>query len=208
METKDFRKLIKEHFKPKINDLGFKGSDLHFVKHTEEHYIYTLVIQASKYGGSCVMEMGVHFDFLSSQKATVHDCEFRKRLQPELSLIDKLKGRSIEKWHEYGENEAHAVKTINEMWSLFDNQALKYFNQFQSFPNPITEISLEEIESGSKRLYKLGTPSKLRLALLIARVHHFLGNYADAKHYAEWGIKNIGNATGLIESFRKLIQEV
>lgn len=64
MDTKGFRKLIATHFKTKLNELGFMGNDHHFVKYTEKHFIYTLVIQSSKHGGSCIMEMGTHLDFL------------------------------------------------------------------------------------------------------------------------------------------------
>ncbi|WP_397387014.1 DUF4304 domain-containing protein [Paenibacillus sp. ClWae2A] len=64
MNTKDFRKLIRVYFAPKLHEVGFMGTDHHFVKTTDNHFIYTLVIQADKSGGSCVMEMGVHLDFL------------------------------------------------------------------------------------------------------------------------------------------------
>lgn len=57
MNTKDFRKLIRVYFAPKLNEVGFIGTDHHFVN-TDNHFIYTLVIQADKSGGSCVMEMG------------------------------------------------------------------------------------------------------------------------------------------------------
>uniref|UniRef100_UPI00403F51A1 DUF4304 domain-containing protein n=1 Tax=Paenibacillus sp. FSL K6-1318 TaxID=2975291 RepID=UPI00403F51A1 len=52
------------YFAPKLHDVGFMGTDHHFVKTTNNHFIYTLVIQADKFDGSCVMEMGVHLDFL------------------------------------------------------------------------------------------------------------------------------------------------
>jgi hypothetical protein len=77
METKDFRKLLKQYFKPRINDLSFKGSDHHFINQTREPFIYALVIQANKYGGSCIMEMGVNIDFFKNEhqesKITVYD---------------------------------------------------------------------------------------------------------------------------------------
>lgn len=79
MDTKKFRELLKVYFKPRMNELGFNGSNHHFVKKTDSHFIYTFVIQANKYGGSCIMEMGVTLDFLYSDKKisslTVYDSE-------------------------------------------------------------------------------------------------------------------------------------
>ncbi len=133
------------------------GTDHHFVKTTDNHFIYTLVIQTDKSGGSCVMEMGVHLDFLpnsigefkSLNEITTYDCEFRKRL-------DKK------------------------------------------------SISLAEIIARSKKIEDFGAPLDLRLVLLIARTHKFLGNDRDAKEYAQWGLINIGKATGLIKDFEAI----
>jgi hypothetical protein len=46
------------------------------------------------------------------------------------------------------------------------------------------------------------------LALLIAKTQYYIGNLEQSDKIASWGLKNIGNATGLINDFRKLIQEV
>lgn len=93
MKTSEFRKLIKKHLAPVLHELGFSGTDHHFVKANKNHVINTIVIQADKYGGSCVVELGVHFDFLPNpvgefipvSKLTVYDCEFRTRIVHELT---------------------------------------------------------------------------------------------------------------------------
>lgn len=211
MEIKDFRKLLKKEFRPRLDVLGFKGTDHHFIKKTNNHFVYTLVIQANKYGGSCIMEMGVTLDFLFNEalnsKLTVYDCEFRKRLHPNHTILERLTGNIIERWHEYGKDEKEALKTINNMCKLFEEKGIPYYDQFHEFPNCIIDITLNEIISGSKRLYNLGSPPKIRLALLIARAHKFLGNNDECKSFTQWGLDNIGNATGLIKDFRMLIQE-
>lgn len=58
----------------------------------------------------------------------------------------------------------------------------------------------------SKGLDAMGAPLDLRLALLIARTHRFLGEDELALQYAEWGLKNIGRAEGLIKDFEGLIR--
>lgn len=214
MKTKDFRKLIKEHFKPRLINLGFKGNDHYFVKHTNEHYIYTLVIQANKYGDSCLMEVGVHLDFLPNtineylvpENITTYDSEFRKRILKKTGWLNKLLNQKNEDWFMYGNDEEEAIKTLDEMYKLFQEEGLKYFNQFRNFPEPLISISLGELKERSKHLEMLGAPLDLRLALVIARIHKFLGDLEKADEYARWGLANIKNATGLIKDFEGVFQ--
>lgn len=212
MNTKDFRRLIKEHFAPKLHELGFKGTDHHFVK-ANNHFIYTLVIQADKYGGSCVMEMGVHLDFLPNSigefkpplKITTYDCEFRERLNKKANWLQRFLTVERERWFRYGETEEDAITTNNEMKKLFTNKGMCYFSQFKDFPEPITSISLDEIKVGSKKLENLGAPLDLRTALLVSRTYEFLGNHRKAKDFASWGLINIGNASGMTEDFLEIM---
>ncbi|MEK3707857.1 DUF4304 domain-containing protein [Paenibacillus sp. FSL R7-0198] len=211
MNTKDFRKLIRVYFAPKLHEVGFMGTDHHFVKTTDNHFIYTLVIQADKSGGSCVMEMGVHLDFLpnsigefkSSNEITTYDCEFRKRLDKKANWFKRFFTVERERWFQYGETDEDAIVTIDEMTQLFLDQGMSYFSQFNN-PRMITSISLAEIIARSKKIEDFGAPLDLRLALLIARTHKFLGNDRDAKDYAQWGLNNIGEAKGLIKDFEAI----
>lgn len=211
MDTKLFRTIIKNEFKPTLNELGFTGTNHHFIKRTDNHYIFTLVIQANKYGGSCNMEMGVHLDYLLEDKnsnITVYDCEFRQRIQPKRSFIDKWFRNNAEVWHEYGEDEEQARQTIETMKTVFLTQGMNYYNQFNNFPNLLLTIDIDEIKNRSKRLEQLGAPLDLRLTLIIAKTHLFLGNKKDAEKYAKWGLMNIGRATLLINEFESVLQEV
>jgi hypothetical protein len=211
MKTSEFRSLIKVELKPTLNDLGFEGTDHYFTKRTNNHYIYALVIQANKYGDSCIMEMGVHLDYLLddvNSNITVFDCEFRQRFKPHKSFINRLFRNDAEVWHDYGNSEQQAMRSIASMRSLLLSQGMEFFNQFNEFPYPLLKIDLEEIKRGSRRLKQLGAPLNLKLALLISKTHLFLGNKKDAEKYAKWGLMNIGRATILIKEFEGVIREV
>lgn len=213
MLTLDFRKLLKVHLKPKLNELGFLGIDHHFRKYSEEHFIFTLVIQANKYGGSCIMEIGVHLDFLPTltnerpdfNRITTYDCEFRKRLVGIPSWVQRILGHKKEVWFDYGDDEKSAIQTIEKMYDLFITNGMKYLDQFRGFPEPLISITLEEIKEKSNKLKSLGAPSDLRLALLIAKTHKFIGNNDLAINFADWGLKNIGHATALQIHFESII---
>jgi hypothetical protein len=154
---------------------------------------FTIVIQANKYGGSCIMELGVYLDFLESKVSkniTTYDCDFRQRIEAERTLLERLIRRKSEKWHNYGNNEIQAIKTIKEMARLFQDKGMAYFNQFDNFPNIFTEIKLEEITKDNRNLEKLGyLPTQKKLALILSRVHQYLGNKNQQEIFNRWGIE-------------------
>ncbi|KRE55976.1 DUF4304 domain-containing protein [Paenibacillus sp. Soil750] len=140
MRTSEFRKLIKKHLAPTLNEFGFIGTDHHFVKDTKNHVINAIVIQADKNGGSCVVDLGVHLDFLPntikeyipSSKLTVYDCEFRTRLVNELKWFQKnvLRNKEREIWFRYGHTEEESKTVIQEMKDMILSQGTSYFSQF------------------------------------------------------------------------------
>ncbi|WP_310830091.1 DUF4304 domain-containing protein [Paenibacillus pedocola] len=218
MSTTEFRKLLQLHLKPRLNQLGFMGSDHHFRKNSDEHFIYTLVIQGNRYGGSCCMELGVHLDFLpiglngkaDIHNLTVYDCEFRERIEAGFPWAQRIFARQPQaRWFEYGESEADAIRTINRMYKVFKVRGLEYFDQFKGFPGPILSITLEHLKAErSKQRISMGAPQNLRLALVIARTHEFVGDLDSSLKFAEWGLNHLGQATGLKPHFEELISRI
>lgn len=47
----------------------------------------------------------------------------------------------------------------------------------------------------------------IRLAPVIASVHKNIGNLEEASKISEWGLKNIGKSTFLIQQFESIISE-
>ncbi|SCW57492.1 protein of unknown function [Paenibacillus tianmuensis] len=194
IDTKVFKKLLKEHFEPVLRDCGFKGSGGKYRSAPTNHYIYTAVVQASKNGGSCCIELGIFLNFLPNtigvyvphSKVTPYDCEFRKRLSDHENSHDY--------WWDYGETESEAIKSIEHMRESFVRHGLLYFEQFQDFPSPLTSITLEDLEQGNQKVKALGSmTTDIRLALTISQVHLYVGNGSQAKLFAEWALKKIGN---------------
>jgi len=64
VKAADFKKLMKDYFAPIMRKHGFIGSGFNYRKIAENHYIYTVQIQADKYGEGCWIELGVTVDFL------------------------------------------------------------------------------------------------------------------------------------------------
>lgn len=215
MKTSDFRKLIKKYLAPTLHELGFSGTDHHFVKIDPNHVVNTILIQTDKYGGSCVVELGVHYDFLPNStgevtpagRLTVYDCEFRTRIVHELGWFQSkiLRKRVSEVWFRYGDTEDESKAILSKMKGMIVSQGTMYFSQFRDFPNPIKSITTKELSHRTKRLDHYGAPLNVRLALLIARTHAFLGNTEEAANFARWGLRNIDKSTGLTQDFTEII---
>lgn len=97
------------------------------------------------------------------------------------------------------------MDVLHKMKEMILRQSTKYFSQFNEFPHLITSITMNELSHRTKRLDSYGAPLDLRLALLIARTHAFLGNSVESTKYTHLGLKNIGSATGLIQDFKEFI---
>jgi len=106
----------------------------------------------------------------------------------------------------FGETEYEAKQSIIEMANEFERNGLPYFKQFIDFPKPLSLITIEDIVYESPKLKSLEPPLDLRCALIVARVHTYLGNKKEAIEFCEWGMKNIGCATGLIAVFEEIKQ--
>ena len=204
MKAVEFKKIMKDSFAPVLRKYGFIGSGFKYRKITENHYIYTVLVQSNKYGEGCWIELGVTTDFLpdtlgftiTPKKVSSFNCEFRKRLTM----------KNDDMWL-FGETKDEANHSILQMLTEFEINGIKYFEQFIDFPDPISSISIKDIMNESTKLQSLGAPLDLRLAMTVARVHTFLGNRDEAIKFCEWGLENINNAIGLIKVFREIIQQ-
>ena len=92
MDSKEiFYNQLKEEFIPLLRDSGFTGSGQHF-RRIKGEVVNAINIQNNKYGGSCCVNLGLHFTFLPAcwdgmkilepKKIKEVDCEFRTRLSP------------------------------------------------------------------------------------------------------------------------------
>lgn len=211
IDTKMFKVLLREHFEPMLREYGFKGSGGKYRSAPMNHYIYTVVVQPNKYGGSCCVELGVYLDFLPNtigihvphNKVTTYDCEFRERLSENENSADL--------WWEYGKTESDAIESIEHMRETFERRGLLYFEQFKGFPLPFTSITHEDIEQGNRKVKVLGSlPTAVRLALIISQVYLYIGNGIQAKLFAEWAMKKIGTGiagSGLIPNLKDIVEK-
>ncbi|WP_161601557.1 DUF4304 domain-containing protein [Paenibacillus luteus] len=208
INLKKFKQLLKETFEQELIKHGFNGTGGRYRTKPNDHFIYTVNIQADKYGGCCCVELGVFIDFIPNtlgvhvplNKVSSYDCDFRWRLS-DLEVEDL--------WWSYGETEIEALENIGHMTKTFLEYGLRYYGYFIHFPESLTSISIEDIEQSNKNVNRLGElPTNIRLALVISRVHLHVNNNEQAISFAIWAISQIGDkqaGSALIPVFNEII---
>lgn len=212
LKSADFKKLIKDDFSPLMHKHGFSGSGFHYYLQTKEHYIYTLIIQPNRYGGSCRIEVGVHLDFLPdtigkyppARELEPCDCYIRWQLGPNFSFSG---------WWKYGNSAIKAKKSIRQMMQTVKEDILPFFKFFSGFPQPLLTIKPQDLEHNLSNLKKIYDcwPSDVVLALLLAEFHLYLKNLEQAKAFAKWGLDHVyyppGPGSGLIKDFEAILRK-
>ena len=92
LDARGFRSLLRESLVPLLREDGFRGSDPRYRRH-EGDCLQVPWIQASRSGGRCFLNLGIHFDFLPVLEAATADpdtydpkkmkepeCDFRVRI--------------------------------------------------------------------------------------------------------------------------------
>lgn len=210
IDLKKFKQLLKETFEQELKKHGFNGTGGKYRTKPNNHFIYTVNLQADKYGGCCCIELGVYIDFIPNplgvhiplNKVSSYDCDFRWRLS---DLEDE------DLWWSYGETENEALENIGHMTETFVEYGIQYFGCFINFPESLTSISLEDIEQRNKNVKRLGDVlPDTRLALVISRVHLQVNNNEQAISFATWAINRIGDkivGSALIPEFNEIINK-
>ena len=205
--TDNFRKLLAGTFSPIAREYGFEGAGFYYNRLIADHYIHILEFQVSKWGGSCCVEMCVHIDFLPTSSGKERhpkhlkavDCEIRRRLAP--------KGKSGF-WWGYGSNEREALESIKDIINTFKTEGLSFFEHFNNFPKPFDAITIKDLEEEGFR-FRYGLEyaiPNIRLVLMLARIHLYIGDKIKAREFSEYGLNNIGNATSpLTPLFEEII---
>lgn len=118
ISSTEFRKHISKILSGKLKELGFKGSGFNYIMDSE-HFVFTIGIQASRYGGQCCTEFGIQpktvdtngYEKLNFKKLKYYNCEFRTRLSP--------KGQG-DYWWKYSELENRNIEIANDILNVIE----------------------------------------------------------------------------------------
>ncbi len=145
MTTQEFRKQIGKYFGAKMREFGFKGSGFNYILYSES-YVYTIGLQASRYGGSFCVELGIQpkeitnngFQDLDFTKLKYYNCEFRTRLSKE---------RKGANWWDYNDSELKNLETIDDVIHSISKYALPVINSFKNDTQLLERVQISDIKN-------------------------------------------------------------
>ena len=145
MTTQEFRKQIGKYLGTKIREFGFKGSGFNYIMDSES-FVFTIGLQANRYGGSFCVELGVHpkeitnngFEDLDFNKLKYYNCEFRTRLAKE--------GKG-DKWWNYTDSESKNLEIIDDVILYISKYAIPIINGFKNDTGLLEKVKISDIKN-------------------------------------------------------------
>ncbi len=205
-DKKRFYEQVKQEFAPLLRKEGFNGSGQNFRRINAE-VLHTVNLQNNKYGGSCCVNLGLHFSFLpvcwnsakmpDPKKIKEQDSEFRWRMAPpgKTDYWWKFKGNGLL---------GNSQKAVAHLCDTYAAVGRAYFDRFNSLESIQNELSIEKVTGTELIDVAGGAITPVRAALTMARIHRHLGNTELQHQYAEAGLQVINRASSLKHDLERL----
>jgi len=181
--------------------LGFnKRKDDLFVRFGRDHKIDVISIQKHSYEPRVCVNLGVHYDFLPKIGTTefpvgghidLPGCEIKTRLTPSILEHDY--------WWPIEED------SIGNIVNLIEDRAILFFDKY-ALSGEVSCVSPEDLAGEIPDL--LGSLTKVRASLLLARLHEINGNPEIAEKFAKIGIEAAGKAVGPKKMLKEILKRI
>ncbi len=177
-----FMKSLAGNLVPVMQREGFSGSSIEY-KRLAGRIISILSVQEHSDRSKCCVNLGVHLDFLPAVPGNTtvaigemsqSQCEIKKRLVPGHGLSDY--------WWEYRAGD----RAVGNIIASFQEDGRSFFGRFAAFPLFWTSIDVERLKEDFSGL--LPGVTRVRAALMLARIHKFNGSNARCREFAEFGL--------------------
>lgn len=197
IKSADFKKIVNDHFAPKIHELGFKGKDFFFYRENET-YTEAVFFWTYRSGGAIAVDLLVRFNkiiYPDGKKRTPsrllrdEDCEFHKRLSPNKILP---KGKFDVWFWVFEEHLNENVKIVEDIWRLFATIGLEYFKRFENHQTYIRNITTENyIEFPDFQIARVCGRYETGIIYFLFEYWRQQGNETKALEFAKLGIEKL-----------------
>jgi len=198
--NKDFTEQVETILVPYFREQGFIQQSIDNYQRSIKPFIHCINLQERSDRQALCVNMGVHLDFLTvPAKLEIPPVKEIKEIECAIRCRLGYKGQSVEWWPA-----KRAKRQVKSIKALFQKEGIAFFDRYTSFPDVFESITLEDIKSSNASVILPGM-TYVRMALFLARVNEYIGRSEKAKHFAEYGLDNIGRAKGLVKSFEEII---
>lgn len=184
---------IREHLAPVLRGDGFTGSGRIFRRIIGE-FVQVVGVQGSRSGGKFAINLAVHplgvpdvlGNMPDNKKMTDSLCEFRRRLA----------SFGTDQWWSHENTMESMSHAIREATAVYVSIGRPLLAQLGGTHSPLNEITAQMLEEQPNVLQGFGS-TKVRTALVLARMRQASGNNAAAIEFAKIGLASVGTAVSL-----------
>jgi Domain of unknown function (DUF4304) len=184
---------IKEHFAPALRKDGFTGSGRIF-RRVHGEFVQIIGVQGSRHGGQFAINLALHplsipdvlGNMPDSKKMTDALCEFRRRLA----------SNGTDQWWSHENTIESMSQAITEAAEVYMSVGRPLLNQLGGEHSPLNDITAQVLEDQPSALQGFAS-TKVRTALVLARMRQASGNKAAAIEFAKLGLASVGSAVSL-----------
>jgi len=199
LEIPRLESVIKVHFAPTLRADGFVGSGRTF-RRIRNGQIHLINVQSSSFGGQFAINLAIQPiaipDVLGNEpdprKIVERVCELRRRLSES----------GADQWWSYDDSPT-LERAMNDAKKVYEKYGRPALNAMSNPASPLATLTAEQLEKGSVELNGFGT-TKVRLALMLARLREAEDRISDAASFAVFGLKHATNAFGLRPELERL----
>lgn len=178
----------------------FSGSGSTF-RRVVGDWIQVVNVQGARQGGSFAINLAVHplqvpdlaGNDPDTKKITQELCEFRRRLSE----------AGTDQWWEYEQTEESMASAMKAAASVYTSVGRALFAGILGPSSPFITVTPAEFIAGSFDFKGFGS-TKVRMALILARLRQKEGRRADSIAFAAYGLENVGSAVALRKELRQL----
>jgi hypothetical protein len=199
IETTRIETIIKVHFAPTLRAQGFTGSGRTF-RRTRNGQIHVVNIQGSSYGGQFAINLAIQP--LAIPDVLGNEPDAKKIVESACELRRRLSESGADQWWRY-DDLASLEKAMDDAVKVYEEYGRPAFEAMAMSPSPLDTMKLEQLVEGPVGFNGFET-SKVRLALIIARLREVEGRISDAVSFAAYGLEHSTKVFGLRSELERL----
>jgi len=189
----EFKKQISKTLAGHLRSLGFKGSGFNYTM-SSDNFIFSIGVQASRWGGRCCAELGIHpkeIDSFGNHKIDLknlkyYSCEFRQRL---------WRKDPADQWWQYSDDPELNIQVAEHIFHSIKEQALPIIQLFKTEPYILDSIEVLDLSNIYKNVAsKLGgmilMTTDIRFAWALTKIFE-KRNPEKAIQFAKFGLSKL-----------------
>lgn len=191
--------IIKVQLAPTLRADGFTGSGRTF-RRTRHGQIHVFNVQGSRYGGQFAINLAIQP--LAIPDVRGNEPDSKKIMESTCELRRRLSESGADQWWKY-HDQASLEQAMSDAKDVYEAYGRPVFDAMSTLPSPLDRVTVGQLADGPLGLHGFGT-TKVRLALMLARLREAEGRISEAVSFAVYGLEHAIKSFGLRSELERI----